>query len=174
VLGFVAVTVAFAFAYNGVVAFLPSYLGSLPGVSPEAAGLVYGGFFLVSLVQPASGAAADRWGTLPVSLASLVLAAAGLFGLVAATGLLTATIASLALGVGSHAFRPVRAAHLVALAPGDAAGATLGIARTARMGAGALAPACFGIVAETAGYRPASLGPGGALLLAAPGAGSPA
>ncbi|MFB6194484.1 MAG: MFS transporter, partial [Halobaculum sp.] len=47
---FVGVTLCFSFAYNGVVAFLPSYLVAV-GLSPEAASGVYSALFLASLVQ---------------------------------------------------------------------------------------------------------------------------
>ncbi|MFB6137850.1 MAG: MFS transporter [Halobacteriaceae archaeon] len=166
---FVLVTVLFSFAYNGVVAFLPTYLGALPGVTGAQAGLVYGGFFLVSLVQPVSGAAADRWGTVPVVAATLALAASGLLVLLVATTPAVAVAAVLALGLGSHAFRPVRGSHLVDLAPPDATGGLLGVVRTALMGAGALAPVCVGVVADAAGQRASFALPTVALAAAALG-----
>jgi hypothetical protein len=46
----VLVTVLFAFAYNGAVAFLPLFLIRTVGLAPEAANLVYAALFLVSLV----------------------------------------------------------------------------------------------------------------------------
>ncbi|MFB6106511.1 MAG: MFS transporter [Halobacteriaceae archaeon] len=160
--GFVGVTVLLSVAYNGVVAFLPLYLTARVGLDASTAGLLYGGLFLVSLVQPVTGDAADRLGALPVTVALVGLATAGLAGLLVADGPVVAAAAVAAVGAGNHGFRPVRGAYLVAAAPGDVAGGTLGVARTAIMAAGALSPAAVGLVASTWGFQLAF----GALLAA--------
>ncbi|MFB6219776.1 MAG: MFS transporter [Halobacteriaceae archaeon] len=163
---FVGVTVLFSFTYNGAVAFLPLYLTEETALSAGAAGLVYSGFFVVSLVQPLTGDAADRVGELPVIAAALALAAAGLALLVAVEAALPAAAAALLLGVGSHGFRPVRGSYLVSVIPDEVAGGTLGIVRTAIMGVGAVAPAVVGVVADRSGFAPA-FGLLGAVLVAA-------
>jgi len=152
---FVAVTVLFSFAYNGVVAFLPLYLTDATAMTSESASLLYSGLFLVSVVQPLTGEASDRVGQLPVIGATLALAAAGLVALRFVSAPLAAAVAVLALGVGSHGFRPVRGAYLVSMVPSAVAGGTLGVVRTAIMGAGAVAPAVVGVLADRAGFVPA-------------------
>jgi len=146
---FVAATVLFSLSYNGAVAFLPYYLG-VAGLGDGVAGGLYGVFFAVSVVQPATGALADRAGTLPVAVGTLALAAVGLAALLALDGALALGAAVVAFGVGAHGFRPVRGAYLVRVAPAGGAGGSLGVVRTAIMGAGAVAPAAVG-AATTAG-----------------------
>ncbi|MEF8831880.1 MAG: MFS transporter, partial [Halobacteriales archaeon] len=149
---FVAVTVAFAFAYNGAVAFLPLYLTDAAGVSPGRAALLYSGLFAVSLVQAITGDLSDRVGRLPVMAGLLFFAGAGLaLVLIAATPAVLA-VAVLAFGVGGHGYRPVRGAYLVSIIPDDVAGGTLGIVRTLIMGSGAAAPAVVGYLSDVAGF----------------------
>ncbi|MEZ3142959.1 MFS transporter [Halobaculum sp. MBLA0143] len=151
---FVGVTLAFSFAYNGVVAFLPLYLAERGGLSSATASLVYSGLFAVSLVQLVTGDLSDRVGRLPVIGVTLGLAAVGLTALVAVGTAPLAVLgaAVVAVGLGSHGFRPVRGAYLAAVIPETAAGGGLGVVRTLLMGAGAVAPAVVGVVSERAGF----------------------
>lgn len=171
---FVVVTLGFSFAYNGLVAFLPLYLSREIGLSTTTASLLYSLFFAVSLVQLASGEASDRVGRLPVLSLTLSVAALGLGVLVvwgpAASGAAgaVAMFAVVAMGLGSHGFRPVRGAHLTALLPERVAGGGLGVVRTGLMGAGAVAPAIVGWVADATGsFRPAFALLLGALVVSA-------
>ncbi|WP_226011135.1 MFS transporter [Halomicrobium salinisoli] len=155
---FVAVTVCFGFAYNGAVAFLPLYLTSETALSAATANLLFSALFVVSLVQLVSGEASDRAGALPVLAASLGVATAGFAAVLALSstgGPLTLGAAVVALGLGSHGFRPVRGAYLMAILPDDVAGGGLGAVRTLLMGAGAVGPAVVGYVSEAVGFRPA-------------------
>jgi len=155
---FVAVTVCFGFAYNGAVAFLPLYLTSETAVSEATANLLFSALFLVTFVQLVSGEASDRTGPLPVLAAALALATAGLVAVLALSstgGPLALGAAVVALGLGSHGFRPVRGAYLMAVLPDDVAGGGLGAVRTLLMGAGAVGPAVVGYVSEAVGFRPA-------------------
>lgn len=155
---FVLATVLFSFAYNGLVAFLPTYLTQAAGLSTAAASLVYSALFAVSLVQLVTGEASDRVGELPIVGATLGLATAALVALV----LLTPTgdplflgAVAVATGLGSHGYRPVRGAYLLSLVPDAIAGGSLGVVRTLLMGAGAVSPAVVGVLAESVGFRPA-------------------
>ncbi|MFC7236191.1 MFS transporter [Halosegnis marinus] len=155
---FVAVTLCFAFAYNGVVAFLPLYLVESGLAAATASGL-YSLLFAVSVVQVVSGDLADRLGTLRTSTLSLAVATVGLAGLVvgAGDGRLVLGGAVVLLGVGSHGFRPVRGAYLAASFPDEVRGGGVGIARTLLMGVGAVSPTVVGAVADAVGYREAFL-----------------
>ncbi|WP_144799594.1 MFS transporter [Halorubrum depositum] len=156
---FVSVTVGVSFAHNGLVAFLPLYLSEELGLATSTAGLLYSVLFAVALVQLLSGDLSDRVGRFPVIVATSGLAAAGLAALVLLppldVGVVAAAVAVAGFGVGSHGFQPVRSAYLMELLPERLAGGGLGVVRTLLMGAGALAPGIVGVVADTAGFRPA-------------------
>jgi MFS family permease len=150
---FVAVTVLYAFVYNGVVAFLPLFLTDQVGLSESFAGLLYSALFVVSLVQTVTGDLSDRMGRLPVMAALLALSGVGLAVVVfAGRSPLLVAGAVVAFGIGSHGHRPVRAAHLVTVIPDDVAGGTLGIVRTAIMGAGAISPAVIGYLSDVTDF----------------------
>jgi MFS family permease len=158
---FVAVTLCFGFAYNGVVAFLPLYLDRTAGLSATGASLLYALFFVASLIQLGTGELSDHVGRLPVVAATIGLATVALAALVAVpavgpaiAGVPVATAAIVAgLGIGSHGFRPVRAAHLESLLPASLAGGGLGVVRTGLMGAGAIAPGIVGVLATATGFQ---------------------
>ncbi|QAU12825.1 MFS transporter [Halorubrum sp. BOL3-1] len=169
VAAFVLVTVAFSFAYNGTVAFLPLYLSETAALATTTASLLYSALFAVTFVQLASGDLSDRLGRFPVMVVALGLAAAALAGVVALAGSGAVVLGGLvvALGLGSHGFRPVRGAYLVEALPERLAGGGLGVVRTLLMGAGALAPAVVGFVADAVGFRPAFALLAGSMGLAA-------
>jgi MFS family permease len=152
---FVLVTLAFAFAYNGVVAFLPLYLVEAGSLPETTASLLYSVLFGASVVQVVSGGLSDRFGRLTLSVGVLSLAAVALGGLVALAGegLFVLGAAVVVFGLGSHGFRPVRGAYLSAEFPEDVAGGGLGLVRTLLMGVGAVAPAVVGFVADTLSFR---------------------
>jgi len=166
---FVLVTIAFSFAYNGTVAFLPLYLSREAGLATATASLLYSALFAVTFVQLVSGDLSDRLGRFPVMVAALGLAAAALVGIVAFAGAGAVVLGALvvALGFGSHGFRPVRGAYLVEALPERLAGGGLGVVRTLLMGAGAAAPVLVGGVADVAGFRSAFGLLAGSLALAA-------
>ena len=154
---FVVVTILFSFAYNGVVAFLPLYLTTEAGLSSGTANLLFGALFVVSLVQLVTGEASDRVGLLPVLLATLGLATAALAATLALSsgGVVVLGAAVVALGLGSHGYRPVRGAYLVEILPESVAGGGLGAVRTLLMAAGAVGPAVVGYLSETVSFRAA-------------------
>jgi MFS family permease len=122
-------------------------------VSPELAGLLYSGFFLVSFVQVGTGDLGDRVGHLALIAVLMGLAGIALVGLVVAgTGLVVAGGLTLAFGLGIHGTRPCRDAYLMTVIPDDVAGGTLGVVRTAMLGAGAAAPALVGYLSDVASF----------------------
>lgn len=150
---FVAATVCFGFAYNGVVAFLPLFL-TTGGLSGETASLLYGVLFAASLGQVLTGDLSDRFGRLPLAATVLGVAAVSLWLLVAvgSAGPTVAGLTVLAFGLGGHGFRPIRGALLAATIPEEVSGGGLGLVRTVLKGIGALAPAVVGILAEARGF----------------------
>ncbi|QLH79925.1 MFS transporter [Halosimplex rubrum] len=152
---FVAVTVCFAFAYNGAVAFLPLYLTEETAVSSATANLLFSALFLVSLVQLVTGEASDRVGVEPVLALTLAVATAGMVAVLAFSGTggpLVLGGAVVLLGLGAHGSRPLRGAYMMDIAPESVAGGSLGVVRTLLMVAGAVSPALVGFLSETAGF----------------------
>lgn len=164
---FVGVTVAFAFGYNGVVAFLPSYLAADAGLGLETgvANTIYSGLFVVSLVQLGTGELTDRVGRLPMLFVTVGAAVAGAAALLSVTGVAAIAAAVALFGLGCHGFRPVRSAFLMSVLPDEAAGGGLGVVRTVLMTAGAVAPGVTGFLIDTQGYRVAFGALGGALAV---------
>lgn len=151
-LTFVAVNALFGFAFNGAVAFMPLYLVDATGLGEAVANLLYSGLFAVSLVQVLTGDLSDRIGERRVMGATLIVATAGLGGLLVVSGPILAGVFVLGVGIGSHGFRPVRGAYLVKLVPDSVAGGSMGLVRTVLMGSGAISPAVVGYVSDTVGY----------------------
>ena len=155
---FVLATICFSFTYNGLVAFAPLYMTEEAGLELSTANLIYSALFAVSLIQLVTGEMADRVGSLPVIVSSLAVASLALIAFVGLTGVGSALVlggALVAVGFGSHGFRPVRGAYLMAAVPPSISGGSLGVVRTLLMGAGAIAPAIIGYLSETVGFRPA-------------------
>ncbi|ELY69244.1 major facilitator superfamily protein [Natrinema versiforme JCM 10478] len=155
---FAMVTILFSFTYNGLVAFAPRYLTAEAGLATATASLLYSSLFLASLVQLVTGNLSDRVGRLPIIVATLGFASVALVAFVSLTGTSDPVLLGgllVAVGIGSHGFRPVRGAYLMSAIPDDVAGGGLGVVRTLLMGAGAIAPAIVGALSETAGFRAA-------------------
>lgn len=161
VLAFALVTVLVAFAYNGLVSFLPLLLITDGGVQPALASALYSVLFVASIVQIASGEAADRFGPLRTLTVCLVVATLGMIGLlvaISAGGELTSLMALviigcvvLAIGIGAHGYRPARDVYVVSLVPDATTGGTLGVIRTLLMGSAALAPTVVGYLGDVYG-----------------------
>jgi MFS family permease len=154
-LTFVAVNALFGFAFNGAVAFMPLFLVNSTGLAPPVANLLFSALFAVSLVQVVTGDLSDRVGERRVMGATLLVATLGLSGLLVAGGPVLAGAFVVAVGLGSHGFRPVRGAYLVRLVPDSVAGGSMGMVRTVLMGSGAVSPFVVGYVSDTVGYVPA-------------------
>ena len=168
---FVLVITGYAFAHNGLIAFLPLYLSREAGLTTTTASLLYSIVFAVTFVQLATGDLSDRIGRFPVMVATLGLAATALVALVVVPGIGAGVVAFAVVvavfGLGAHGFQPVRSAYLMELLPDWLAGGGLGVVRTLLMGAGALAPGVIGIVADVAGFRLAFALLAGSMALAA-------
>lgn len=152
---FVFVTALFAFAYNGVVAFLPLYLIDVAGMDVALAGLLYSLLFAVTVVQIATGELSDRIGRLSMIAGCIGLGVIGMLGLLTMTGTIALVGAVIIFGIAGHGYRPVRDAYLTEIVPERAMGGGIGLIRTLLMGAAAISPAIVGIVADGVGFRSA-------------------
>ncbi len=128
--------------------FYPTYLIEIKGLSPTAAGVLFGSFFAVGVaIKPLSGIAYDRFG---IRLTILVIA--GISGVslltlplvegIAPLALITVCIAPI-LGGGT-----ITQSHLIEFLASDIKGTGLGIIRTGGMTVAALSPAVFGAFAD--------------------------
>lgn len=157
-IGFIGVTVLIAFAYNGLVAFLPLMLVIEGGLTPAVASLLYSVLFIASVTQLVTGEATDRFGPLRTAAVCVVCATAGLIGLVwmltvgtdfdTSRGLMLLGGAVLAIGIGAHGYRPARDVYIVSLVPQATTGGSLGVVRTLLMMAGAVSPGLVGFTAD--------------------------
>jgi MFS family permease len=155
------VLVGFGFAYQGLVAFLPTYLVDRTPLGPAAASALFGLLFASGLVaQLLAGGLADRIGRRPVLLACLALTLAGLAGLVTVRGRLALAVVVAVLGL-QIGFWPVITAYAYdALSDGDRGGG-FGLVRTVYLCLGATGPLAVGTLFDAGRYE------GGIGLLAA-------
>ncbi|MFB6191913.1 MAG: MFS transporter [Haloarculaceae archaeon] len=155
------ITLAFvllAFAYEGVVAFLPTFLRVETGVSPALASNAFAGFFVLGMVaNPVAGGLGDRFGPLRVAAGSGLASVAGLGLLVAADGRALALAGVAVLAAGLTANWPVMLAHLMDRIPSTSLGGDFGVVGTVFIAVGSLGPTFVGVVAERAGYEAAFL-----------------
>lgn len=158
-LAFVALTILMAFAYNGLVAFLPLFLTVEGGVNPALASVIYSILFVASVVQILSGEAADRFGSLRTLTVCMLGATLGIAGIITVTtvsggelattaGLVAISAVILVVGLGAHGYRPARDVYVVSAVPDATTGGTLGVIRTLLMGSAAIAPTVVGVIGE--------------------------
>ncbi len=163
--------VAFALFYFVVgawVNFLPTYLADGKGFAePVAAGLFAVVFVVGVPVKPLAGALSDRVPRRAVGAGGLALSTVALAAVVLANSVVAVGVAVAAYAVGYKAVFPVADATLLDAAPDDNLGGDLGAARGLFLGVGALGPVYMGSLGGSVGYRPAFVGLGACLLVAA-------
>lgn len=161
------VYVLFAFTWQGVMAFLPTFLRAEKDFSPELAGIAFASLYVVGMVMgPIAGNLGDAFDRIFVAAASLLLAALGLAALfvTANTALLFCCIIVFAVGIRS--FPPVMQAFVFSRLPSESSAGDFGALKTVYTGIGSLGPLYVGIVASSMGYGIAFLGYGAVLFAA--------
>jgi|APHM01.1.fsa_nt_gi Arabinose efflux permease len=158
----------FSFVVGAWVNFLPAYLVATKGFSEAtAAGVFAVGFIVGFFAKPAAGRVADRTQRRSVAVAGLLIAAAGLGGVVVAQQLPVVIAAIAVYSLGYKAVFPVVDVLLLDAAPDATVGGDLGAARAVFLGVGAVGPVYLGWTVDTVGYRAGFLGLGVSLLVAA-------
>lgn len=147
VLAWVAMTLIL-FTYQGITAFLPTYLIDVKGLAQGTASVLYGVFYASGAVsQWFAGNAADRYGerTVLATLAAVGVFTVGLLPFVGGTASLAALLVLLGtrLGIG-----PVGNGYVAALLPDEIQGAGYGLFRTFYLAVGALGSLFVGVLAE--------------------------
>lgn len=148
-----------AFANEGAIAFLPTFLQIEKGLAPAFASNAFAAFFVVGmLVNPFAGGLGDRFGPLRVATAAGLVSAAGAGLLVLAEGRPLAFAGVAVLAVGLTANWPVMLAHLMDAVPSSSVGGDFGAVGTVFIAVGSLGPGYVGLVAERAGFESAFAG----------------
>ncbi|WP_423743831.1 MFS transporter (plasmid) [Haladaptatus sp. SPP-AMP-3] len=149
----------YAFVWQSVAGFLPSFLQESKDFSPELAGSAFAALFIVgTLVKPVSGALGDRISRPVVAAGSLVLATVALAALVLASGTLAVAGSVALFAAGLMAYPPAMQAHLMDVFPDGSMGGDLGATRTVYIGFGSLGTTYVGYVAGQSGYETAFTG----------------
>lgn len=149
------------FTWQGLTAFLPTYLIAEKGLSQGTATTLYGVFFATSaVIQPLAGKAGDRYGYRPVLLVLAGLATVTVFLLPFINTLKVLTVLAILLAVRTGV-GPLNNAYLVAVLPNDVEGASYGLLRTIYLGLGATGSVAIGVFADANLFNEAFLFLGG-------------
>ncbi|WP_266079002.1 MFS transporter [Haladaptatus caseinilyticus] len=149
----------YAFVWQSVTGFFPTFLQEAKGFSPALAGGGFAALFAVgALVKPLSGSLGDRISRPVVAAGSLVVATLALTGVVVASGTLAVTVSVVVFAAGLMAYPPAMQAHLMDVFPDGTMGGDLGATRTIYVGLGSLGTTYVGFVAGRAGYTIAFAG----------------
>jgi MFS family permease len=141
------------FAWEGVLAFLPTFLQVSKGFSPGVASGGFATLFAVGVVvQPFAGTLSDRWDRRRVAGAATLASIVGLAVLVSAATILPIVAGIFLYAAGLMAFTPVLQAYLMDIFPEESKGGDLGAFKTVYEGLSSVGPTYVGVVAGVAGY----------------------
>ncbi|WP_458208289.1 MFS transporter [Haladaptatus sp. NG-SE-30] len=158
----------YAFVWQSVTGFLPTFLQSAKGFSPALAGGGFAALFVVgALVKPLSGSLGDRISRPVVAAGALVVATVALAGVVTMDGTLVVAASVVVFAAGLMAYPPVMQAHLMDVFPDGSMGGDLGATRTIYIGLGSLGTTYVGFVASRADYATAFTGLLACLIISA-------
>lgn len=165
---FLVAYILFAFSWQSITGFLPTFLQVDKGFSVGLASTAFAVYFLVGMImKPIAGVLGDRFGRPRVGVGALLVGIVGLSGL-----LLVETTPLLFLGIGVFAaglmsFPPVMQAFLMDIFPDKSMGGDLGGMRSIYIGLGSLGPTYVGFVGEIESYTIAFVGVGLCILISA-------
>ena len=141
------------FVWEGVLAFLPTYLYVTKGFTPAIAGGGFAALFAVGIVvQPVSGTISDWWDRRVVAGLATVLSILGLSLLLVSTRLTLVVVGIILYAAGLMAFTPVMQAYLLDRFPEASKGGDLGAFKTIYEGLSGFGPAYVGITAGLIGF----------------------
>lgn len=142
------IQIIMAVSYQGFVAFYPTYLINVKGLSPAVATTLFGLFFAFAIfVQPIAGSLQDRIGAKPTLLALVSAFFVSLVGLWFANGLLPLIALTILLSsrTGTGVINNTYIANAL---PTDVQASGLGFLRTSWIAIGALAPVAIGALGD--------------------------
>jgi len=134
----------------GLLVFLPVYLAYEQGYSPLAVGVCMTVMQVAGLIAgPIAGHLSDRVGRQKVVIASMLLSGATILGMVFAGQSMLFIVFVALVGFFMYAMRPVLQAWAVENTPKRLAGTGVGLQFTILSLGGSIAPATFGVIADT-------------------------
>jgi len=161
----VAVTF-YLFAFQGLTAFLPTYLVTHEGLDQSLAGLIFALLFVGGAVcQLAVGSAADRYGARPVLVGVAAVAVATLLAVPFVDSRPVWGVLVFLLGT-RMALAPVTNSYIVARLPADVQGAAWGFLRTCLFLVGSTGSLFVGTMADAGRFDTAFLALGGITAVA--------
>ncbi len=135
---------------TGLLVFLPVYLAYEQGYSPIAVGVCMTVLQVAGLIAgPIAGHLSDKVGRQKVVLSSMLLTGVTIIGMVFAGQSLAFIVFVALVGFFLYAMRPVMQAWAVENTPKRLAGTGVGLQFTILSIGGSIAPATFGIIADT-------------------------
>lgn len=156
----------YLFAFQGLTAFLPTYLITSEGIGQGVAGPLFALLFVGGAVsQLGIGPAADRYGTRPVLVAVAGLGVVTLLAVPVVDGRLAWAALVFLLGT-RMAIAPVTNAYIVARLPADVQGAVWGFLRTCLFLVGSTGSLFVGAMADAGRFDAAFLALGGVTAVA--------
>lgn len=155
----IAIYSLFAFSWQGMISFFPTFLQFEKDLSPELASLGFGFLYVIGMVaSPVAGKVSDRFGRLTVATIAIGAAFVGLTALLAASTLAPLALAVFVYAVGIRSFPAAMQTHLMDAFPDGSVAGDLGGTKTIYSGVGSLGPVYIGFVAERASYSAAFAG----------------
>jgi predicted MFS family arabinose efflux permease len=149
----------FAFAWQGTVGFLPTFLQVEKGFDPAAASSAFAALFFIGIfANLLGGRFADSFGASPVIVSITAIATVGLGVVVVARTPVTTVLGIGVLSVGLAGFWPVMQTYIMELVPDDTKAGDYGAFSMVYIGVGSLGPTYVGVVADAANYRVAFTG----------------
>ncbi|MGQ4555983.1 MFS transporter [Halobellus sp. GM3] len=148
-------TTLMLFVFQGLTAFLTTYLVTAKGLTETTAGTLFGLLFLsAAMSQSAGGALADRFGHGRVLAAVSFVGVVPLLALPYVTSLPGLVLIVLVLGI-RLSVGPISNAYIVSLLPADVQGTAWGTVRTSLFVVGAFGSTAVGAMADADLYAPA-------------------
>lgn len=157
----------YLFAFQGLTAFLPTYLVASEGIAQSVVGVIFALLFVGGTVgQLAIGPVADRYGSRPVLVGVAVVAVVTLLAVPFVEGRLV--WAGLVFLLGTRmALAPVTNSYIVARLPADIQGAAWGFLRTCLFLVASTGSVFVGYMADADYFDAAFLALGGVTAVAA-------
>jgi predicted MFS family arabinose efflux permease len=141
-------TTLMLFAFQGLTAFLTTYLVDAKGLSEATAGVLFGLLFIVAAVaQSLGGGLSDRYGHRAVLAAFTFVSVVPLVVLPLTSGVLPLAFVAAAMGLRQAAI-PVLNSYIVSLLPVDVRGTAWGLLRTGLFAVGSFGSILVGTMAD--------------------------
>lgn len=155
------------FVFQGLSAFLPTYLVSVKGLAPTTAGTLFAFLFVVgAVVQSIAGRLADRAGHHRVLLATTAVSVLPLVALPLVEGVAGLAVVSAAIGI-RLGVAPVSNAYIIAVLADEVEGTAWGLLRTGFFVVGSTGSVVVGYLADRGLFNAAFVGLAGLTLVAA-------